>query len=185
MSTPESTAEPNFEGHSGRECGEHRTVGPHRAWCHDCSEWCYPSLPCPQCAPRLVPTPDPTTPLAQRLVQQASIALVPHTPGDDVLLRAAPVPMSLNYTPLRHKMLAAIRDGLVCRGLGTTGWGIRARNGQDLPASYGHCERTVSSLISADWTRTPQPYHWDTPLQLTAVGRATLDAWTSQRGEPT
>jgi hypothetical protein len=31
-----------FAGHFPRECGEHRTVGPHRAWCHDCSEWCYP-----------------------------------------------------------------------------------------------------------------------------------------------
>jgi hypothetical protein len=30
---------------------EHRTVGGHRAWCHDCGEWCYPSAPCgePQC----------------------------------------------------------------------------------------------------------------------------------------
>jgi hypothetical protein len=36
-------AEPaNFEGHEPRNCGEHRTVGPHRAWCYDCSEWCYP-----------------------------------------------------------------------------------------------------------------------------------------------
>jgi hypothetical protein len=34
----------NFEGHPGRECGEHRTVGPHRAWCFACTEWCYPDL---------------------------------------------------------------------------------------------------------------------------------------------
>lgn len=34
---------PNFEGHEPRECGEHRTVGSHRAWCYDCSMWCYPS----------------------------------------------------------------------------------------------------------------------------------------------
>lgn len=33
---------PNFEGHQPRECGEHRTVGSHRAWCYDCTEWCYP-----------------------------------------------------------------------------------------------------------------------------------------------
>jgi hypothetical protein len=33
---------PNFEGHTRRECGEHRTVGPHRAWCFECTEWCYP-----------------------------------------------------------------------------------------------------------------------------------------------
>ena len=22
----------------------HRTVGPHRAWCHECHEWCYPRI---------------------------------------------------------------------------------------------------------------------------------------------
>jgi hypothetical protein len=31
-----------FVGYEPRECGEHRTVGDHRAWCFDCSEWCYP-----------------------------------------------------------------------------------------------------------------------------------------------
>jgi hypothetical protein len=30
-----------FMGYQPRECGEHRTVGAHRAWCYDCSEWCY------------------------------------------------------------------------------------------------------------------------------------------------
>lgn len=40
---------PNFTGHPSRECGEHRTVGAHRAWCHDCSEWCYPGTPCRGC----------------------------------------------------------------------------------------------------------------------------------------
>lgn len=39
----------NFLGHSDRECGEHRTVGTHRAWCHDCSTWCYPGAPCGGC----------------------------------------------------------------------------------------------------------------------------------------
>lgn len=38
-----------FHGHDNRECGEHRTVGSHRAWCHDCSEWCYPTIPCKGC----------------------------------------------------------------------------------------------------------------------------------------
>jgi hypothetical protein len=37
-----------FEGHDGRECGEHRTLGG-RAWCYDCSEYCYPSQPCSGC----------------------------------------------------------------------------------------------------------------------------------------
>jgi hypothetical protein len=32
----------NFEGHQPRDCGEHRTVGDYRAWCFDCSQWCYP-----------------------------------------------------------------------------------------------------------------------------------------------
>ena len=34
-------SEPLFDGHPDRECGEHRTLG-RRAWCHDCSEYCYP-----------------------------------------------------------------------------------------------------------------------------------------------
>jgi hypothetical protein len=38
----------NFEGHAGRECGEHRTTGA-RAWCHGCAEWCYPDAPCKGC----------------------------------------------------------------------------------------------------------------------------------------
>jgi hypothetical protein len=43
----ETTAE-RFEGHDDRECGEHRTTGS-RAWCFDCSEWCYPHAPCKGC----------------------------------------------------------------------------------------------------------------------------------------
>ncbi len=38
-----------FMGHEPRECGEHRTVGPHRAWCFGCQEWCYPNAPCVRC----------------------------------------------------------------------------------------------------------------------------------------
>jgi hypothetical protein len=30
-----------FAGWSPRDCGDHRTVGDHRAWCFDCGEWCY------------------------------------------------------------------------------------------------------------------------------------------------
>lgn len=40
---------PNFEGHVERECGDHRTVGPHRAWCFDCTEWCSATAPCKGC----------------------------------------------------------------------------------------------------------------------------------------
>lgn len=39
-------------GHDGTECGEHRTVGPHRAWCFACAEWCYPDAPCRRCETR-------------------------------------------------------------------------------------------------------------------------------------
>jgi hypothetical protein len=39
----------NFEGFQGRDCHEHRTAGSHRAWCFDCSEWCYPDVPCVRC----------------------------------------------------------------------------------------------------------------------------------------
>jgi hypothetical protein len=40
--------EVRFAGLDGRECGEHRTTG-RRAWCHDCTEWCYPDAPCKGC----------------------------------------------------------------------------------------------------------------------------------------
>lgn len=42
---------PSFHGSGGS--GEHRSCGPVRAWCHDCSEWCYApryELPCQCCA---------------------------------------------------------------------------------------------------------------------------------------
>lgn len=45
---PDGLAELTFEGHAPRECGEHRTVG-YRAWCFDCSEWCYPDQACRGC----------------------------------------------------------------------------------------------------------------------------------------
>lgn len=38
----------HFEGHTPRECGEHRTTGL-RAWCFTCSDWCYPEQPCVGC----------------------------------------------------------------------------------------------------------------------------------------
>lgn len=38
----------DFAGHDGRDCGDHRTTG-ERAWCFDCSEWCYPDVPCSRC----------------------------------------------------------------------------------------------------------------------------------------
>lgn len=41
-----------FHGFEPRECGDHRTVGSYRAWCYDCTEWCYPAAPCRGCEVR-------------------------------------------------------------------------------------------------------------------------------------
>lgn len=49
MTQPERLV--NFHGHYD-QC-EHRTVGPHRAWCYDCREWCYPHSPCVRCVDAL------------------------------------------------------------------------------------------------------------------------------------
>lgn len=49
VSAPHLDTEGSFYGFQSRDCGEHRTVGPHRAWCYDCSEWCYPNEPCRRC----------------------------------------------------------------------------------------------------------------------------------------
>jgi hypothetical protein len=35
-------------GATERECGDHRTTGA-RAWCFECTEWCYPEIPCRGC----------------------------------------------------------------------------------------------------------------------------------------
>jgi hypothetical protein len=48
-----------FTGHEPRECGEHRTVGAHRAWCFACTEWCYPSDGCKGCRLGLLCTTEP------------------------------------------------------------------------------------------------------------------------------
>jgi hypothetical protein len=42
-----------WEGYEPRECGDHRTTGG-RAWCFDCSEWCYDTIPCKGCELPLV-----------------------------------------------------------------------------------------------------------------------------------
>lgn len=46
---PVFAADGTFHGLAGGP--EHRTVGPHRAWCYDVSTWCYPQDPCPACLP--------------------------------------------------------------------------------------------------------------------------------------
>lgn len=49
VSSPHLDTEGSFYGFQSRDCGEHRTAGSHRAWCFDCSEWCYPKDPCRRC----------------------------------------------------------------------------------------------------------------------------------------
>jgi len=36
----------------------HRTVGPHRAWCLTCHEWCYPAAMCARCTREETPNAD-------------------------------------------------------------------------------------------------------------------------------
>lgn len=41
----------DWKGSPDRDCAEHRTTGSLRAWCFDCSEWCYADGPaCQGCA---------------------------------------------------------------------------------------------------------------------------------------
>ena len=44
----QSRVDEEFYGHDGRYCGEHRTLGA-RAWCYDCSQYCYRSDGCDGC----------------------------------------------------------------------------------------------------------------------------------------
>ena len=44
---------PVWEGTPDRLCGEH-LPGNGRAWCLDCSEWCYPDIPCIRCHPAVI-----------------------------------------------------------------------------------------------------------------------------------
>ncbi len=79
-----------FHGHQPRECGEHRTVGSHRAWCFACSEWCYPSSPCVRCEiaslrgtqPRVPQCGDPDY---ERCPECQAHQSEPHLPGCDAL----------------------------------------------------------------------------------------------------
>jgi len=47
----EPARQDNFNGHTFRECGDHRSAGSLRAWCIECVEWCYvdPDMSCRGC----------------------------------------------------------------------------------------------------------------------------------------
>ncbi len=73
--------EVNFEGHQPRDCGEHRTLGSHRAWCYDCSQYCYPDAGCNGCEiPALTADRDRARDIAVALEQQNAAALALHFP---------------------------------------------------------------------------------------------------------
>jgi hypothetical protein len=62
----------HFHGLPGRECGEHRTLGG-RAWCHDCTEYCYPEGPCRGCElPGLRAALDKITAALQEIEREAT-----------------------------------------------------------------------------------------------------------------
>lgn len=70
-----------FEGLASRECGEHRTTG-QRAWCHDCTEWCYPQAPCRGCElPQLRATADPRHPPEDPVTTVNIRSTTPDEPG--------------------------------------------------------------------------------------------------------
>lgn len=56
----------HFLGFQPRDCGEHRTVGEHRAWCHDCREWCYPHDGCTRCQTAAMRTAQERAQVAER-----------------------------------------------------------------------------------------------------------------------
>ena len=88
--------------------------------------------------------------------------------------------MLLNYTPLRHKMLAAIARGEVSRGLGMDSYWIQAK---PLPSSHGHCDRALSDLVRAGYWRSPSGADYRTPCELTETGKVQLADWSSKYGE--
>jgi hypothetical protein len=87
---------------------------------------------------------------------------------------------TLAYTQLRHRMLVKISEGDVSRGLGVAGWSYRSR----IPSGYGHCDRSVDSIVHAEAARVPFPAAYDTPLEMTEIGRALLSSWNEKHGEP-
>lgn len=98
-----SDEEKHFEGHEGRECGEHRTVGAHRAWCYTCNEWCYPSNGCKGCEiPRLEAEIDRLRDLGLKAWQEGWNACVRVVEaGDEVMEQPTTVELEAEIERLR------------------------------------------------------------------------------------
>src|ERR1700735_262746 len=74
---------PLFSGHQPRECGEHRTAGPYRAWCYADSEWCYPDpgMACRGCLPVAADPGQPSPRVYTFTRDQLTEALTRHRPA--------------------------------------------------------------------------------------------------------
>lgn len=84
--------------------------------------------------------------------------------------------MSLNYTPLRHKMLRAVARGYV---VGTTG-----RPYFDFSAVYVSTPSQRSRAFHALWGDDLIDVYNDNRVEPSDKGAALLVDWTSQHGEP-
>ena len=97
--------------------------------------------------------------------------------------------MSLSYTPLRHKMLAAVAlgDGDT-QVFWSRGFGYEPDSyDRWRPRLTGAEKRTVGKLAEARLVRQAQPgasVYKARPLSLTEGGRSRLEAWNGQYGEP-
>lgn len=84
----------------------------------------------------------------------------------------------LKYTPLRHRMLAAINDGKVDRSR----WGSRTWDIRDDASTYGRMEQAVSAIIHTDLALIVGLMGG--PVALTPEGSALLSEWNAKHGNP-
>jgi len=103
--------------------------------------------------------------------------------------------MSLNYTPLRHKMLRAVADHagdlgpvVYCANQKRAIWRPCYFADQGIEQHYSAAEsRAVMDLWNADLLSTP---HWQGDMHVyrllyaSDAGKAQLAEWTSQHREP-
>ena len=116
----------DFTGHEPRECGEHRP-GLGRAWCFDCSEWCYPHAPCVRCELPTLRAKADAEPSALDLVRELREALglfsgaMPVTPKhawDEALTQVTRLKAASSPSPLalhRERLIDALRPLLLAQ----------------------------------------------------------------------
>lgn len=90
----------------------------------------------------------------------------------------------MHWTALRHRMLRAIADGKVARGLAVRGWAITGPTG----TNYGRAENTVSDLVHAHLAGIPagsRHANWDKPLEMYPAGVDKLAEWNTAHPDAT